>query len=89
MQCDHDYLNFPSFSVYSRQQLYGDNIIEIQVKSYMKLLVQEILNPFYIFQVASIILWSIDAYYVYAGCIFFISAISICVELYETRKVRY
>jgi len=69
-----------------RQQLYGENVIEIQVKSYMKLLMEEILNPFYIFQVASIILWSIDEYYVYASCIFFISAISVSVELYETRK---
>uniref|UniRef100_A0A674KAK0 ATPase cation transporting 13A2 n=1 Tax=Terrapene triunguis TaxID=2587831 RepID=A0A674KAK0_9SAUR len=47
----------------------------------------QVLNPFYIFQVFSIILWLCDAYYYYAACIFVISAISIGLSLYETRKV--
>uniref|UniRef100_A0A674K7Q5 ATPase cation transporting 13A2 n=1 Tax=Terrapene triunguis TaxID=2587831 RepID=A0A674K7Q5_9SAUR len=46
----------------------------------------QVLNPFYIFQVFSIILWLCDAYYYYAACIFVISAISIGLSLYETRK---
>ncbi|MEQ2162197.1 hypothetical protein GOODEAATRI_017343, partial [Goodea atripinnis] len=45
-----------------------------------------VLNPFYIFQVFSITLWSIDGYYFYALCIFIISVISIGISLYETRK---
>jgi hypothetical protein len=45
--------------------LYGPNTIDVEVKSYFRLLFQEVLNPFYIFQIASIILWSIDAYYYY------------------------
>uniref|UniRef100_A0A7N8XU92 ATPase cation transporting 13A2 n=1 Tax=Mastacembelus armatus TaxID=205130 RepID=A0A7N8XU92_9TELE len=45
-----------------------------------------VLNPFYVFQVFSIILWSIDDYYVYAICIFILSIISISISLYETRK---
>ncbi len=31
--------------------LYGPNTIDVEVKSYIKLLFQEVLNPFYIFQV--------------------------------------
>lgn len=35
----------------------------------------------------SIILWTVDQYYIYAICIFIISVISIGISLYETRKV--
>ena len=47
----------------------------------------QIINPFYVFQIFSIILWCFDDYYIYAGCIFVISLISLSIELYETRKV--
>ncbi|XP_028265066.1 polyamine-transporting ATPase 13A2 isoform X2 [Parambassis ranga] len=70
----------------SRRQIYGTNIIDVPVKSYFKLLLEEVLNPFYVFQVFSIILWTIDNYYIYALCIFIISVISIGISLYETRK---
>uniref|UniRef100_A0A8C7I5Y0 ATPase cation transporting 13A2 n=1 Tax=Oncorhynchus kisutch TaxID=8019 RepID=A0A8C7I5Y0_ONCKI len=46
-----------------------------------------VLNPFYVFQVFSIALWLTDSYYYYAACIVIISLISICVSLYEIRKV--
>lgn len=46
------------------------------------------LNPYYGFQAFSIALWLADHYYWYALCIFLISAISICLALYKTRKVR-
>ncbi|KFV54261.1 putative cation-transporting ATPase 13A2, partial [Gavia stellata] len=59
---------------------------EVPVKSYARLLVEEVLNPFYIFQVFSIVLWVCDAYYYYAACIFLISTISLGLSLYETRK---
>ena len=70
-----------------RQNLYGKNLITIEVQSYVRLLFTEVLNPFYMFQIASIILWSLDEYYQYALCIFIISCISIGVSLWETRKV--
>ena len=66
--------------------MYGQNSIEVEVKPYGKLLIEEVLNPFYIFQIASIILWSIDEYMYYAACIFFISVVSIVVSLAETRR---
>ncbi|XP_010132858.1 PREDICTED: probable cation-transporting ATPase 13A2, partial [Buceros rhinoceros silvestris] len=70
----------------TRRKIYGPNLIEVPVKSYVKLLVEEVLNPFYIFQVFSIVLWVCDAYYYYAACIFLISTISLGLSLYETRK---
>uniref|UniRef100_A0A8C1Z6I6 ATPase cation transporting 13A2 n=1 Tax=Cyprinus carpio TaxID=7962 RepID=A0A8C1Z6I6_CYPCA len=69
-----------------RKQIFGANVIDVPVKSYLQLLFEEVLNPFYIFQVFSIILWMSDRYYYYAACILIISLISISVSLYEIRK---
>uniref|UniRef100_A0A3B5QCH2 ATPase cation transporting 13A2 n=1 Tax=Xiphophorus maculatus TaxID=8083 RepID=A0A3B5QCH2_XIPMA len=69
-----------------RRSMFGANLIDVPVKSYVRLLFEEVLNPFYIFQVFSITLWSIDKYYYYALCIFIISVISISISLYEIRK---
>lgn len=68
-------------------KLYGFNAITIDVKSYFKLLIDEVFNPFYLFQIFSITLWSVDQYYIYAGCILFLSIVSIVTSLYETKKV--
>ncbi|MEQ2312935.1 hypothetical protein AMECASPLE_036485, partial [Ameca splendens] len=70
----------------SRRCLFGYNIIDVPVKSYLRLLLEEVLNPFYIFQVGSLVLWMCDEYYYYAMCILIISFISISISLYETRK---
>lgn len=39
------------------------------------------------FQVASLLLWSMDEYYYYAVCIFLISVFSIATTVLETRSV--
>ncbi|NXD42580.1 AT132 ATPase, partial [Copsychus sechellarum] len=70
----------------ARRKIYGPNLIEVPVKSYARLLVEEVLNPFYMFQVLSMVLWVCDAYYYYAACIFLISTFSLGLSLYETRK---
>nr|XP_032608045.2 polyamine-transporting ATPase 13A2 isoform X2 [Taeniopygia guttata] len=70
----------------TRRKIYGPNLIEVPVKSYARLLVEEVLNPFYLFQVLSMVLWVCDAYYYYAACIFLISTLSLGLSLYETRK---
>lgn len=44
-------------------------------------------HPFYIFQVASLVLWSLDQYYYYAVCIFTISFFSIGATVFETKTV--
>jgi len=69
-----------------KRVFYGRNSIEVEVKSWFKLLFEEVLNPFYIFQIGSIALWSADNYYNYASCILFISLVSIVVSLIETRR---
>ncbi|KAK3076522.1 hypothetical protein LTS18_012784, partial [Coniosporium uncinatum] len=68
-----------------RQQVFGKNLIDIEEKTTGQLLVDEAFHPFYIFQIASLILWSLDSYYYYAACIFIISVVSIASTLIETR----
>lgn len=72
--------------VRQRRILFGNNEIDIQSKSTISLLVDEIIHPFYVFQIASIILWTIDDYYYYAFCIAVISIFSIGTTLLDTKK---
>ncbi|KAL7423997.1 hypothetical protein Q5752_001582 [Cryptotrichosporon argae] len=69
-----------------RQVLMGANMIDIASKSLLGLLMDEVLHPFYVFQIASIVLWSIDDYYYYAFAIALISATSIVSTLLETKR---
>jgi cation-transporting P-type ATPase 13A2 len=48
--------------------------------------VVQVIHPFYVFQIASIILWSLDDYYYYAFCIALISALSITTTLIDTKR---
>ncbi|KAF8633276.1 hypothetical protein AX17_004451 [Amanita inopinata Kibby_2008] len=69
-----------------RSRLFGSNVIDIEGKSTLSLLVDEVIHPFYVFQIASVILWSLDNYYYYAFCIAVISLGSITATLLETKK---
>jgi len=67
---------------------FGKNLTDIPKKSCMTLMVEEVLSPFYIFQVYSIIIWAFDDYAVYAAMIVGFSACSIAFTLYETIQTR-
>ena len=69
-----------------REQVFGKNLIDIEQKPIGKLLLDEAFHPFYVFQIASLMLWSTDEYYYYAACIFLISVTSITATLLETRS---
>ncbi|XP_047526862.1 polyamine-transporting ATPase 13A3-like isoform X1 [Vanessa atalanta] len=68
-------------------KLYGGNSVEVEVKCYWTIFVNEVFNPFYLFQVFSIILWSLDEYYQYATCVFLLSAASCMMALYQTKQM--
>ncbi|CAG8982112.1 hypothetical protein HYALB_00003204 [Hymenoscyphus albidus] len=70
----------------NRELVFGKNMIDIKQKTIPQLLVDEAFHPFYVFQIASLILWSLDEYYYYAACIFIISVVSITTTLLETRS---
>ncbi|XP_061588580.1 polyamine-transporting ATPase 13A3-like isoform X2 [Cololabis saira] len=69
-----------------RRLFFGENEIAVKVPSLFKLLIKEVLNPFYIFQLFSVVLWSIENYYYYATAIVFMSVISIATSLYTIKK---
>ncbi|KAM3866042.1 polyamine-transporting ATPase 13A3-like [Diretmus argenteus] len=69
-----------------RRLFFEENEIAVRVPSLFKLLIKEVLNPFYIFQLFSVILWSAEDYYYYATAIVFMSIISIATSLYTIKK---
>lgn len=58
----------------------------VEVQTVLQVLFNEILGPFYVFQIFSIIIWSTDDYYYYASCIVIMSAISLATSVHQIRK---
>ncbi|OLY82066.1 putative cation-transporting ATPase [Smittium mucronatum] len=69
-----------------QSDVFGLNDIIIPEKSTTDLLIGEVLHPFYVFQIASVILWTFDDYIYYATCILVISTVSVFVSLIETKR---
>ncbi|XP_062505188.1 polyamine-transporting ATPase 13A3-like [Corticium candelabrum] len=72
--------------VITRTALFGPNVIDVKVKPIWQLLYEEVLDPFYIFQWASVIFWCFNEYIYYAMAILFISFVSMGISLYQTWK---
>ena len=69
-----------------QRYLYGTCDLEIIVNSFIKLLLIEFTDPFYSFQLFSIILWYNNEYELYATVILVTSLFSLIYGTYETRK---
>uniref|UniRef100_A0A8C0GDR7 Cation-transporting ATPase n=1 Tax=Chelonoidis abingdonii TaxID=106734 RepID=A0A8C0GDR7_CHEAB len=69
-----------------RRLICGPNAIDIQVVPVWKLLIKEVLNPFYVFQLFSVCLWFAEDYKEYAIAIIIMSLLSIAVTVYDLRK---
>lgn len=72
--------------VEDRRLMLGRSEIDVPVKSVPKLMVEEILHPFFVFQIFSCILWYWDDYYYYASAIVVISTVSLTANLVSTRN---
>ncbi|CAD8075516.1 unnamed protein product [Paramecium sonneborni] len=66
--------------------VYGENIMEIPIKSIPLLLLDEILTPFNIFQLSALALWAYDDYLNYSLFILTITIIQISIELRDVRQ---
>lgn len=73
--------------LFFRRITYGYNEIPVPVTSIGVLIILEILNPFYIFQIFTLILWLSSFYYYYAVAILCMSVGGITTSVIETRKV--
>ena len=76
----------PSSEQEKRRILYGNNEIEVRVQSILQILFNEVLGPFYVFQVFSIILWGFEEYMMYASCIIVMSSLSLISSVIQIRK---
>ena len=70
---------------YYRRVLYGVNAIEVNVQSIIEILFEEALEPFYIFEVFSLIVWCFEAYFYYTVCNVIMSALSLTTSVVQTR----
>ena len=66
--------------------LFGLCDLIISIPSIPKLILDEFSDPFYIFQIYSIILWYFTEYVAYATVIVVASLISLITAVYETRS---
>uniref|UniRef100_A0A8D2MYP3 Cation-transporting ATPase n=1 Tax=Zonotrichia albicollis TaxID=44394 RepID=A0A8D2MYP3_ZONAL len=69
-----------------RRVICGPNTIDVPVIPIWKLLIKEVLNPFYVFQLFSVCLWFAEDYMEYAIAIIFMSLLSIFLTVYDLRK---
>ncbi|KAI1285205.1 Polyamine-transporting ATPase 13A3 [Halotydeus destructor] len=69
-----------------RRILYGSNEIKVEVQSIVQILFNEVLGPFYVFQVFSIILWCLENYIYYASCIVIMSSLSLISSVVQIRR---
>ncbi|XP_064241762.1 probable cation-transporting ATPase 13A4 [Passer domesticus] len=69
-----------------RRVICGPNAIDVPVIPIWKLLIKEVLNPFYVFQLFSVCLWFAEEYMEYAIAIIFMSLLSIFLTVYDLRK---
>lgn len=72
--------------VTTAKKLYGKCCIEVPIHSWGRICVYEVLDPFYVFQVASVVYWVWDGYWIYAVVIAVLSFISLIVTIYQRRK---
>lgn len=69
-----------------RRAVYGRNTIYVPVRPILELLMLEVINPFYIFQVVSILIWIAIWYYFYAAAIAVMSIAGIIITITQTRR---
>ncbi|XP_072748286.1 polyamine-transporting ATPase 13A3 isoform X2 [Anoplolepis gracilipes] len=69
-----------------RRIVYGNNDIVVQLQSIGVLLLLEVLNPFYIFQVFTVALWLAEDYLYYTIAIILMSLFGITSTIIQTRR---
>ena len=70
------------------KELFGPNMITIDIPTVFRIFYEEVLSPFYVFQLFSIVLWLTFEYVLYASSIILITTVSIVLIIYQIRKER-
>ncbi|EPQ12058.1 Putative cation-transporting ATPase 13A5 [Myotis brandtii] len=69
-----------------RRLVCGPNAIEVEIQPIWKLLIKQVLNPFYVFQAFTLTLWMSQGYIEYSVAIMILSVISIVLTVYDLRQ---
>ncbi|XP_058517280.1 probable cation-transporting ATPase 13A5 [Ochotona princeps] len=69
-----------------RRLVCGPNAIEVEIQPIWKLLVKQVLNPFYVFQAFTLTLWLCQGYIEYSVAIIILTIISIALSVYDLRQ---
>ncbi|ELK31573.1 Putative cation-transporting ATPase 13A5, partial [Myotis davidii] len=69
-----------------RRLVCGPNAIEVEIQPIWKLLIKQVLNPFYVFQAFTLTLWMSQGYIEYSVAIIILSVISIVLTVYDLRQ---
>ncbi|XP_066997262.2 polyamine-transporting ATPase 13A3 [Anabrus simplex] len=83
---------FHRFKGYTEQQqrfrrvIYGYNQIPVPLQSILTLLILEVINPFYIFQAFTLVVWLCEKYYYYMGAIVLMSVFGVTSSIIQTRR---
>ncbi|KAN0061381.1 hypothetical protein ACQY0O_006228 [Thecaphora frezii] len=72
--------------VLDRAALFGPNQVSVPGKSVLDIMIEEVLHPFYILQVYSIIIWANDEYVPYAIVIACVSLVGIAATTVTTKR---
>jgi len=69
-----------------QRKIFGECDIKLKIGSYFKFLYEELEDPFYLFDLFSIILWYIDEYELYATIITITTIFSLMTNAFEERR---
>ena len=75
----------PNETLYMKR-IFGICDIDIKINSCQKILFDELTDPFYLFQLYSVILWYFTNYYYYASVIVILAILSLVLSVYGTYK---
>ncbi|KAK2947555.1 ion-transporting P-type ATPase [Blattamonas nauphoetae] len=83
----HEMLHGHKEHAANRQRaLFGINSIEVPMKPWYRVLLEECLHPFFMFQVFSVTIWSINSYLPYAMTVLGMSIISVIMNMVVTMR---
>ncbi|KAJ9514249.1 hypothetical protein QJQ45_012242, partial [Haematococcus lacustris] len=60
-----------------RSAVFGDNLLDVHVPSFLTVFARDALQPFYCFQYMSVIIWGVESYWTYSIVVFVITMTSI------------
>ena len=72
--------------IFTLHELHGKNLITIETPSLATMIFTKISEVFYLFQIASVVVWLLEGYTTYAYLIFTMSVVSIIHEIYTKRN---